>query len=72
MKVTTETTLRNFQAWSGAVETREIIIDSGQEEQFDSLIEELYPKGLTETHLNDLLWFEDEFIFEQLGIKIED
>ena len=71
MKVTTETTLRNFRAWSGAVETREIIIDSGQEEQFDSLIEELHPDGLTETHLNDLLWFDDEWIFEQLGIIIE-
>ena len=71
MKVTTEITLRNFQAWSGAVETKEIIIDSGQDEQFDSLIEELYPEGLTETNLNDILWFEDEYIFNQLGINLE-
>ena len=71
MKVITETTLRNFQAWSGAVETKGIIIDSGQDEQFDSLIEELYPEGLTETNLNDILWFEDEYIFNQLGINLE-
>jgi|TARA_B110000908_G_scaffold136363_1_gene161549 hypothetical protein len=68
MKVTTEITLRNFQAWSGAVETKKTIIESGQDEQFDFLIEELYEEGLRETELNDLLWFEDEWIFEQLGI----
>ena len=71
MKVTTEITLRNFQAWSGAVETKEIIIDSGKDEQFDFLIEDLYPEGLTETNLNDMLCFEDEYIFEQLGINLE-
>ena len=71
MKVTTEITLRNFQAWSGAVETKEIIIDSGKDEQFDFLIEDLYPEGLTETNLNDMLWLEDKYIFEQLGINLE-
>ena len=61
-------TLVNFNAWSGAVETKERIINEGKAEQFDSLIEELYPEGLSETSLNDLLWFDDEWIFEMLGI----
>ncbi len=71
MKVTSEITLRNFQAWSGAVATKELIIEVDLGEQFDFLIEELYPDGLTETELNDLLWFEDEWIFEQLGIEMQ-
>ena len=66
------TTLVNFDAWSGAVETKERIIAEGKSEQFDSLIEELYEDGLSETALNDLLWFEDDWIFEQLGIEDED
>ena len=65
-------TLVNFNAWSGAVETKETIINEGKAEQFDNLIEELYPDGLTYTQLNDLLWFEDEWIFEMLGIELEE
>ena len=65
-------TLVNFNAWSGAVETKETIINEGKAEQFDNLIEELYPDGLTDTQLNDLLWFEDEWIFEMLGIEIDE
>ena len=53
-------------------ETKETIINEGKAEQFDNLIEELYPDGLTETTLNDLLWFEDEWIFEMLGIETEE
>ena len=65
-------TLVNFDAWSGAVETKETIINEGKVEQFDNLIEELYPDGLTDTQLNDLLWFEEDWIFEMLGIEIDD
>lgn len=70
MKIYNENTaLINFNAWSGAVETQERIINEGKAEDFDYLIEELYPDGLSETQLNDLLWFEEDWIFEQLGIS---
>ena len=68
MRVISETTLRNFQAWGGAVGTKESLIDAEQDEEFDSMIEELHPEGLTETELNDMLRFENEWIFKQLGI----
>ncbi len=73
MKIYNETqTLSNFEAWSGAKDTKEIILKEGKEKEFTRLIEELYPDGLSETDLNDLLWFEDEFIFKSLGIENED
>ena len=72
MTVTSEVDLVNFDAWSGAKHTKTIILEHNKEEDFNMLIEELYPNGLTETTLNDLLWFEDNFIFESLGIEIED
>jgi hypothetical protein len=72
MKTFNETNLVNFNAWSGAVETKERIINEGKAKDFDSLIDELYPDGLSETHLNDLLWFEEDWIFEQLGIENEE
>ena len=64
--------LRNFDAWSGAVDTKETIIYAGKEKEFDFLIDELYPDGLTDTQLNDLLWFEEDWLFEMLGIEIDE
>jgi hypothetical protein len=72
MKVTNDNlTLREFKAWIGAKDTQETILNEGKGEEFDSLIEELYPDGIEEKHLNDLLWFSDEFIYESLNIEYE-
>ena len=72
MKVFKEMSILNFEAWSGAVETQRIIIENNKIDEFDCLIEECYPEGIDETHLNDLLWFEDQWIFEMLGISEEE
>jgi hypothetical protein len=53
-------------------DTKETILNANKGEDFDSLIEELYPDGLSETQLNDILWFESDWIFEQLGISEEE
>ena len=68
MKVTSEINLRDFDAWSGAVETKERIISEGKVEEFESLVEEMFENGLTDTELNDLLWFDEEWLFRQLRI----
>lgn len=72
MKTFTETSLSNFDAWSGAVDTKNTIIENNKGDEFDSLIDELYPDGIDETKLNDILWFESDWIFEQLGINEEE
>ena len=72
MKIVSEIGLEEFNAWSGAVTTKERIIEEGKEREFEDLIEECYPEGLTDTELNDLLWFEDEWLFESLGIVDEE
>ena len=71
MKLFKEESILDFKAWSGAVDTQQTIIEKNKEEQFDQLIEDLYPDGLEETELNDILWFEEDWIFEQLGIEEE-
>jgi hypothetical protein len=65
-------TLENFDAWSGAKDTKEAILAKGLADEFDNLIEELYPDGLSETQLNDILWFESDWVFENLGITEEE
>lgn len=64
--------LSDFDAWSGAKDTKETILKANKGEDFDSLIEELYPDGLSETQLNDILWFESDWIYESLGITEEE
>lgn len=61
-------TLEKFDAWSGAKDTKERILAEGKSDDFDSQIEELYPEGLTDTQLNDLLRFDSESVYEWLGI----
>ena len=72
MIIKTETNLRNFEAWSGAIETKNLILDAGLEEEFEGLIEELYPNGLSDTELNDILWFDADWILESLGVIEEE
>jgi len=63
--------LRNFEAWSGAKSTKQLILDNNKEDDFEFIIEDLYPDGMTDTQLNDILWFEEDWICEMLGIDNE-
>lgn len=72
MKIINEIDLKNFEAWSGGVETLEGIKRLGLVEELESQLNGIYPEGLEDTQLNDLLWFEDEIICEWLGITIDE
>ena len=72
MKVYQEISIRDFEAWSGAVATKDLIIENNKEDEFDALIEELYPDGIDETQLNDILWINDNWVLDSLGIEEED
>lgn len=68
MRIVKEISIENFEGWSGANDTIEVIEKAGKVDEFDNLIEELYPDGLSETSLNDLLRFDYEWIYETLDI----
>ena len=72
MTITYELDLNSFQAWSGAKDTLERIQREGKCTELENILEELYPDGMTETELNDLLWFEPETVYEWLGIRSEE
>ena len=71
MTITYELDLNRFEAWGGAKETLERIQREGKCTELENILEELYPDGMTETELNDLLWFEPETVYEWLGIRSE-
>ena len=62
------TTLEEHEPWCGAKYWHEHLCNLGLGESFISYLEGYFPDGLTETQLNDILWFEDDlligFLFE--------
>ena len=72
MLIIEEKGLLDFNAWSGAVETKERIIEAGLEEEFEILIDDCYPEGISSTQLNDILWFDSEWVYKTLGMTDED
>ena len=71
MKISYELNLNSFDAWSGAIETLDRIRREGKCEELEVILEELYPDGMDETELNDLLWFDGDTVFEWLGLRTE-
>lgn len=59
--------------WSGAVDTLRTIKENDKEIELMAHLEEIFESYFdnvpTMTEVNDYLWFEDEAIFEALGIS---
>ena len=72
MTITYELDLNSFEAWSGAKDTLDRIQREGKCSLLEQILEDIYPDGMTETELNDLLWFDSESVYEWLGIRSEE
>ena len=64
--------MSSYKPWSGAEETYRKIVDNGLWEEFENMLEDIYPDGITETELNDLLWFDSDLCLELVGLKDEE
>ena len=64
--------LADFKPWSGAVPYWDKIVDADKIDEFDALLDDLYPEGIREVDLNDWLWFEGDDVLDMLGISDED
>ena len=59
----------DFEPWSvNAIETQCIIIEENKVEEFEQLLNQKYPNGISEQELDNLLANERDFIFTQLNI----
>lgn len=73
MKFYTEISMENFRAWSGAVDTLETIKRENKCDELEALLEEVEPAdGWSECGINDLLWFESDWLYEMLGIDTDE
>ena len=66
IKITDELSLTEFKFWGGA-EDRVKCLTFEQLEQLTDIFEEQYPDGIGATELNDIFWFEDDYIAQLLG-----
>lgn len=63
--------LSDFKPWSGAVDTWYKIVDAGKLETLDFMLEDMYPEGISDVGLNDLLWHDAEWVLDMVGISEE-
>ena len=69
MKYYVETSLENFEAWSGGRDTLEVLIEKGLCDTVEACLEEILDGDTSDTYINDLLWFERDTIAEWLGFS---
>lgn len=62
----------DFEPWSGAVSTYERIERAGLLDALATELEILYDGEISETGLNDLLWFESDYCYELVGLRTEE
>ena len=72
MRIFYELDLEKFDAWGGAIQTLDRLRKEGLCEQLEFILEDLFPDGMSQTELNDLLWFDSDWIYETLEISDEE
>ncbi|GAF95398.1 unnamed protein product [marine sediment metagenome] len=64
--------LKNFEFWSGAKDLADLLT-LDELEQIEFNLEDLFhDKTPSETDINDLFWFEEDFICEMIGTTSEE
>lgn len=66
MKIYTEKSLKDFDFWSGAKYTVKYLTED-EINLIETILEDSFPEGISETEINDFFWFEDDSIAEWLG-----
>lgn len=68
MEYRVESSLENFDAWSGGNDTLKVLIEKGVCDEVEDFIGQCFTDP-TDTDINDFLWFERDQIAEYLGYK---
>ena len=71
MLIKKEYNFSDFEPWSGAVDTWKRLETADKLDVLEEVLEDLYPEGIDETKLNDILWFDDEWCFNAVGMRTE-
>lgn len=59
----------DFEPWSGAVDTYNRINDAGLLDTLDAELEMIYPDGISDVGLNDLLRYDADYCYDLVGLR---
>lgn len=68
MKIYREESLSNFEFWSGAIANAEEFTLE-ELDRIGDMLEAESPDGMDETEINDLMWFEPEYLASLIGLE---
>lgn len=71
MKTICERSLATFEFWSGGGKDRAMMLTYEEMEMVEEVLEDIYPDGIDETTLNDLFWFDFEWVCESIGLQYD-
>lgn len=60
------------EVWCGAVDTLKTVIENKKTNELMYLLEDLFYTATDITEINDFLWFDRDYIYEELEIQEED
>lgn len=66
MKIVSHENLYMFDFWCGAEDTAHVLTQA-EMEMIDDILSEIYPEGLSPTEINDIFWFDSDWIAELVG-----
>lgn len=67
MRIYKEESLINFEFWQGAKSTADRL-SNDELLSIEDALDDIYPEGLTDVQLNDIFWFDLEFLLELIGL----
>lgn len=71
MKVIKELSLSNFDFWGGAKDRAQMLtID--ELDEIERQLEDVYPDGMDETQINDIFWFDFDWVAQMIGYEDEE
>lgn len=68
MKIYKEESLSSFEFWSGAIANAEEFTLE-ELDRIGDMLEAENPDGMDETEINDLMWFEPEYLASLIGLE---
>ena len=71
MKIYTEQPLSDFYFWSGASSNAEQLTPE-ELDRFECMLEDLYPDGLEDVQINDIFWYDFEWVCKCLGLELDE
>lgn len=67
MKIWDEVSLRDFRFWSGGRDSARLFTEE-ELDKIETALEIENPDGMSDTQLNDIFWFEDEWLCGLIGV----